>query len=145
MAKGFFSRGFLGRHRDPAEAGRLPPGQYLTNGFSVLSAGPTPYTPKERWDFRVMGAVETPRTRSLMLDVPNWPGHTAGQHIDVRLTAEDGYQVQRSYSIASPPETRQLTMRVHGLLGENLVTERRDRHSLEQLCEHDHLPTEICP
>ena len=39
-----------------------------------------------------------------MLDVPHWPGHRAGQHIDIRLTAEDGYQAQRSYSIASAPE-----------------------------------------
>lgn len=50
-----------------------------------------------------------------MLDVPSWPGHTAGQHIDVRLTAEDGYQVQRSYSIASPPEARQITLTVERL------------------------------
>ena len=39
-----------------------------------------------------------------MLEVPDWPGHQAGQHVDVRLTAPDGYQAQRSYSIASPPE-----------------------------------------
>jgi ferredoxin-NADP reductase len=58
---------------------------------------------------------ETPRTRSLLLDVPNWPGHTAGQHVDVRLTAEDGYQAQRSYSIASPPEERQITLTVERL------------------------------
>ena len=61
MAKGFFSRGFLGRRRDPAASGRLPPGQYLTDGFPVLSAGPTPYTPKAKWDFTVEGAVETPQ------------------------------------------------------------------------------------
>jgi ferredoxin-NADP reductase len=47
---------------------------------------------------------ETPRVKTLVLDVPGWPGHRAGQHVDVRLTAEDGYQAQRSYSIASPPE-----------------------------------------
>jgi len=41
--------------------------------------------------------------RTLELDVPDWPGHRAGQHLDVRLTAEDGYQAERSYSIASPP------------------------------------------
>ena len=41
-----------------------------------------------------------------MLDVPGWPGHRAGQHVDVRLTAEDGYQAQRSYSIASAPGGR---------------------------------------
>jgi ferredoxin-NADP reductase len=46
---------------------------------------------------------ETPRVRSLMLTVPDWPGHRAGQHVDVRLTADDGYQTQRSYSIASAP------------------------------------------
>jgi ferredoxin-NADP reductase len=46
---------------------------------------------------------ETPRVRTLVLDVPDWPGHRAGQHVDVRLTAEDGYQAQRSYSIASAP------------------------------------------
>src|SRR5918997_1463980 len=48
--------------------------------------------------------VETPRTKSLVLRVPGWPGHRPGQHVDVRLTADDGYQAQRSYSIASPPE-----------------------------------------
>ena len=46
---------------------------------------------------------ETVRARTLVLDVEGWPGHKAGQHVDVRLTAEDGYQAQRSYSIASPP------------------------------------------
>jgi ferredoxin-NADP reductase len=44
---------------------------------------------------------ETPTTRTLVLDVPEWPGHLAGQHVDVRLTAEDGYSTQRSYSIAN--------------------------------------------
>ena len=47
---------------------------------------------------------ETSHTRSLFLDVPGWEGHRAGQHVDVRLTAPDGYQAQRSYSIASAPE-----------------------------------------
>jgi ferredoxin-NADP reductase len=46
---------------------------------------------------------ETPRATTLRLDVPDWPGHRAGQHVDVRLTAEDGYTAQRSYSIASAP------------------------------------------
>ena len=49
---------------------------------------------------------ETARTASLTFAVSNWPGHLAGQHVDVRLTAEDGYQAERSYSIASPPEER---------------------------------------
>jgi ferredoxin-NADP reductase len=48
-------------------------------------------------------ARETPRVVTIVLDAPAWPGHRAGQHLDVRLTAEDGYQAQRSYSIASPP------------------------------------------
>jgi ferredoxin-NADP reductase len=44
--------------------------------------------------------------------VPDWPGHLAGQHVDIRLTAEDGYQAQRSYSIASPPESAQLELTI---------------------------------
>ena len=52
----------------------------------------------------VSATPETPRATSLVLDVPGWEGHRPGQHVDVRLTAEDGYQAQRSYSIASPPE-----------------------------------------
>jgi ferredoxin-NADP reductase len=48
--------------------------------------------------------LETARTKSLTLALPNWTGHRAGQHVDVRLTAEDGYQAERSYSIASAPE-----------------------------------------
>jgi ferredoxin-NADP reductase len=55
---------------------------------------------------------ETPRVRSLKLDVPGWLGHRAGQHVDVRLTAEDGYQAQRSYSIASEPEASAVTLTV---------------------------------
>lgn len=47
---------------------------------------------------------ETARTKSITLAVPNWMEHRAGQHVDVRLTAEDGYQAERSYSIVSPPE-----------------------------------------
>jgi ferredoxin-NADP reductase len=46
---------------------------------------------------------ETPRVRTLELEVPGWPGHVAGQHVDVRLTAEDGYRAERAYSLASAP------------------------------------------
>jgi ferredoxin-NADP reductase len=46
---------------------------------------------------------ETPRVRTIELDVPEWQGHRAGQHVDVRLTAEDGYRAERAYSIASAP------------------------------------------
>ena len=55
---------------------------------------------------------ETPRVKTIAFDVPDWPGHRAGQHVDVRLTAEDGYQAQRSYSIASPPDTPRIELTV---------------------------------
>jgi ferredoxin-NADP reductase len=58
---------------------------------------------------------ETARVRSLVLRCPAWPGHLAGQHVDVRLTAEDGYQAQRSYSIASAPEDPDLLLTVERL------------------------------
>jgi ferredoxin-NADP reductase len=58
---------------------------------------------------------ETPRVRSIVLDVPGWPGHLPGQHVDIRLTAEDGYQAQRSYSIASAPEVEHLMLTVEML------------------------------
>jgi ferredoxin-NADP reductase len=45
---------------------------------------------------------ETSQVKTIVLEVDGWEGHRAGQHVDVRLTAEDGYQAQRSYSIASP-------------------------------------------
>jgi ferredoxin-NADP reductase len=56
--------------------------------------------------------VETYRVKSLLLHVPGWQRHLPGQHLDIRLTAEDGYQAQRSYSIASPPEDEWLTLTV---------------------------------
>jgi ferredoxin-NADP reductase len=55
---------------------------------------------------------ETPHARTLVLEVPGWLGHVAGQHLDVRLTAEDGYVAERSYSIASAPEEAQLALTV---------------------------------
>jgi len=59
--------------------------------------------------------AETPRARTLTFDLPGWPGHRAGQHVDVRLTAEDGYRAQRSYSIASPPGASRLELTVERL------------------------------
>jgi ferredoxin-NADP reductase len=56
--------------------------------------------------------AETSRVKSLLLDVASWQGHRPGQHVDIRLTAEDGYQAQRSYSIASPPEENFLSLTV---------------------------------
>src|SRR5437660_1251259 len=147
---GIISRGFSGR-RSAADA-KLPPGQYLTTDFPVLSAGPTPHIPLDQWVFveerqvgagyyadapgqtrllgesrlpylwgpmagaalfgrRVMWRVgtvvalqdETATARTITLEVSDWPGHVAGQHVDVRLTASDGYSAARSYSIASAP------------------------------------------
>ena len=67
-----------------------------------------------RLTWRIGEVVETrpeaPHAKSIILDVPGWEGHKAGQHVDVRLTAEDGYQAQRSYSIASAPEDGQLAL-----------------------------------
>jgi ferredoxin-NADP reductase len=61
----------------------------------------------------VAGLVEeTAQAVTIVLDVPDWPGHVAGQHVDVRLTAPDGYQAQRSYSIASVPEDGRLALTV---------------------------------
>jgi ferredoxin-NADP reductase len=58
---------------------------------------------------------DTSRTKSLFLEIPGWEGHRAGQHLDVRLTAEDGYQAQRSYSIASAPEDGRIELLVERL------------------------------
>src|SRR3989440_11383960 len=58
---------------------------------------------------------ETPRCKSLVLEPPAWPGHRAGQHIDVRVTAVDGYQTERSYSVASAPEDPNLVLTVERL------------------------------
>lgn len=59
---------------------------------------------------------ETARAKSITIAVPHWPGHRAGQHVDIRLTADDGYQAERSYSIASPPEAGgQVTLTVERL------------------------------
>ena len=60
---------------------------------------------------------ETPRAKSLILELPDWITHQAGQHVDVRLTAEDGYQAQRSYSIASPPGDKYLALMVERIEG----------------------------
>src|SRR5579862_2942807 len=78
---------------------------------------------------------ETPRCTSLALELPDGWGHRAGQHVDVRLTAEDGYQAERSYSIASAPEDTQLVLTVErlddGEVSPYLVDELRVGDQLE--------------
>jgi len=66
------------------------------------------------WRLAIVDAVlqETSRVRTLVLNVPGWPGHRAGQHVDVRLTAEDGYRAERSYSIASPPQDTRIALTI---------------------------------
>jgi ferredoxin-NADP reductase len=73
--------------------------------------------------------AETYRVKSLLLHVADWQGHLSGQHVDIRLTAEEGYQAQRSYSIASPPEDELLSLTVervdNGEVSPYLVDELR--------------------
>jgi ferredoxin-NADP reductase len=59
--------------------------------------------------------AETPRVKTIVLDVPGWPGHRAGQHVDIRLTAEDGYQAERSYSIAAPANGERIELTVENI------------------------------
>jgi ferredoxin-NADP reductase len=79
--------------------------------------------------------AETNRVRTLVLDVPEWPGHRAGQHVDVRLTAEDGYQTERSYSIASPPEDARISLTIerleNGEVSSYLADDLREGDALE--------------
>jgi ferredoxin-NADP reductase len=80
----------------------------------VTSAGAAP---KIAWRLATVIDVvhETREACTITLEVPGWPGHRAGQHVDVRLTAEDGYQTERSYSIASPPEDSRLALTIERL------------------------------
>jgi ferredoxin-NADP reductase len=66
------------------------------------------------WTVATVAAIraETDSASTLVLDVPGWPGHLAGQHVDVRLTAADGYSTQRSYSVASAPQDGRLELMV---------------------------------
>jgi ferredoxin-NADP reductase len=78
---------------------------------------------------------ETAQAKSIVLTAPSWPGHRAGQHVDVRLTADDGYQAQRSYSIASSPEDAELMLTVErirdGEVSPYLLDELRAGDELE--------------
>jgi ferredoxin-NADP reductase len=89
------------------------------------------------WRVATVGETieETPSARSIVFDVPDWPGHLAGQHVDLRLTAEDGYQTERSYSIASPPEEPAVVLTIEriddGEVSPYLVDEVRTGDQLE--------------
>jgi ferredoxin-NADP reductase len=63
----------------------------------------------------VDSTLETPRVKTIAFEVPGWPGHRAGQHVDIRLTAEDGYQAERSYSIASAPAGQKIELTIERL------------------------------
>jgi ferredoxin-NADP reductase len=81
-----------------------------------MTAIETAVRPARRLEWRLAQvreiAVETYRVKSIVLDVSGWQGHLPGQHVDIRLTSGEGYQAQRSYSIASPPEDELLTLTV---------------------------------
>lgn len=80
-------------------------------------------------------ATETARVKTLVFDVPEWPGHRAGQHVDIRLTAEDGYQSERSYSIASAPDGTRVELTIErledGEVSPYLTDELRRGESIE--------------
>ena len=80
----------------------------------MTATDPSSLAKRLEWQFAQVCDIvaETHRVKSLMLQPVNWTGHLPGQHVDIRLTAKDGYQAQRSYSIASPPEDKLLTVTV---------------------------------
>src|SRR5438309_10648899 len=80
---------------------------FLSNlGFGPRSVATPPVKGILEWQIATVKNIkqETPRVKSFTLSLPAWTPHRAGQHYDIRLTAPDGYQAQRSYSIASEPE-----------------------------------------
>src|SRR5262249_31288997 len=95
------------------------PGVLGTNGYKKYG---DPWKEQRHWGGRTGRLQEVAETvpqiqgvKTLALDVPDWPGHRTGQHLDVRLTAEDGYQVERSYSIASAPTGTRVDITVERL------------------------------
>jgi ferredoxin-NADP reductase len=96
-----------------------------------------PQPPRLTWAVAEIAAIrqETPRVKTLSLAVAEWAGHLAGQHVDIRLTAEDGYQAQRSYSISSAPEARHVELTVemveNGEVSPYLTGEAREGDTFE--------------
>src|SRR5262249_31083512 len=101
-ARDFGNRTAITSTETPGESN----GMTATEGMDLDTAMLVPARPRLPWrEVEVLDVMkETERVRSLVLRVSDWPGHVAGQHVDVRLTADNGYQAERSYSIASPPE-----------------------------------------
>jgi ferredoxin-NADP reductase len=99
--------------------------------------GLTPTRAPIRWhELTVVEIIaESDHAKTIVLDRSGWPGHVAGQHLDVRLTAEDGYQAERSYSIASAPEDAHLALTVEriddGEVSPYLAVELRQGDQLE--------------
>jgi len=91
----------------------------MTDTSAVAAGALAPAPARLEWQVAKVVDVhsETPRARTLVLDVPQWPGHRAGQHVDVRLVAEDGYEAQRSYSIESAPEDGHVALTVERIEG----------------------------
>ena len=87
------------------------------NSVTPAMTESTVKAPAIKWQLATVTQTlpETPTARTLVLDVPDWMGHLAGQHVDVRLTAEDGYQTQRSYSIGSAPEDAHVALTIERL------------------------------
>jgi ferredoxin-NADP reductase len=84
------------------------------NNATTVTSAPKP----SAWQPATVVSIreETPRVKTIRFAVGEWwPGHLAGQHADVRLTAEDGYRAERSYSIASPPEVPELELTIERL------------------------------
>src|SRR3954468_21691679 len=104
---------------------------------TAVTSEPIAAAPRIAWRLATVleSISETPRARTIVFDVPGWPGHRAGQHVDVRLTAEDGYQSERSYSIASPPEEQHLALTIErlddGEVSPYLVDELRPGDQIE--------------
>ena len=90
-----------------------------TDGAPTPRARPPARRPRPRWRAAevVADRWENPANRTLVLRVPDWPGHLPGQHVDVRLTADDGYQAVRSYSIAAPADGDRVELTVQRVPG----------------------------
>jgi ferredoxin-NADP reductase len=85
----------------------------------ITPPAPAPSRRRPAWHAATVASVapETPEARRIVLDVPTWPGNDPGQHLDLRLTAEDGYQASRSYSIASSGDGTSVLLAVDRVVG----------------------------